>query len=380
MATSDLQKPFRSLAALAKTGSTSRLLNLAGGGAKGHARRGEAPLLRSPGLSRALILKHRLGREDGDVGEVLRWRGAATKVILPFDPTDLALGGSTLFVGQPAWTDMLTQAAGAAEPRDLSHDQQVLEALDELPSLDPFLVREHLRLRGLPVDDGRLDLPRGERERMERFVASQLLPLAALVNTEPTRTEADAAALAHVLLSTEAEERLGRLTASLGLEVAAHAGGVYAWKGFLYYRWLLTKLTGPLQAVLVDINRLRITGRVSSDVALRIAAARGRVHDGILDNSVEAHKLIGGYDAAFASLTLEGDFRGFREFLQASPVQFLDLGERMGVLSHIASYWRFRFPAGAHPEVGAEDALDLLEEFEENLAQTPQHAPAGGRR
>ena len=379
MTKSDLQKPFRSLAALAKTGSTSRLLNLAAIGRGDGRRPGDASLLRSPGLSRALILKHRLRREDGEVGEAMRWRGTATKVIFPFDASDLALGGSTLFVGQPGWTEMLVQAAGAAEPRDLAHDQQVLERLDELPSLDPFLVREHLRLKGLPVDDGCLDLPVGERERMERFAAGELIPLAGLINSEPARIEADAAALAQMLLSTKAEERFGPLGTTLRLDLAAYAGGVYAWKGFLYYKWVLAKLTSPLQSVLTDIGRLRIVGRVSPDTALRIGAIRGRVHDGVLDQCVEAHKLIGRYDAAFMGLTLDGDFRGFREFLQASPVQFLEVGERIGVLSHIASFWRFRFPANAQPEADVEEALDLLQEFEANLAQAPQHAPAVGR-
>jgi hypothetical protein len=322
LTTSDLQKPFRSLALLARTGSTSRLLNLAAkgtGASVGHA----GSLLRSPRLGRALILKHRLRREDGEVADALRRRGTATKVIFPFDPSDLALGGSTLFVGQPGWTDLLAQAAGAAEARDLAHDQQVLERLDELPSLDPFLVREHLRLKGVPVDDGCLDLPEGERERMERFVAGELIPLARLVNTDAARTEADAAALAQMLLSTRAEERLGPLGETLRLEMGAYAGGVYAWKGFLYYKWVLTRLTAPLQTVLTDIGRLRISGRMSPDVALRVGTLRGRVHDSVLDQCVEAHKLLGRYDAAFVSLTLERDFRGFRDFLHASPVQFL---------------------------------------------------------
>jgi hypothetical protein len=373
-----LQKSFRSLAELARTGSTSRLLNLAALGRAGETsvRSAHPPLMRSPGLSRALILKHRLRREDGDVADALRWRGTATKVVFPFDPSDLGLGGASLFVGQPGWSDMLAQAASAADPRDLAHDQLVLEALDELPSLDPFLVREHLRLKNLPVADGCLDLPACERERMEQFVARELVPLTGLINTEAARTEADAGSLARMLLSDRADERLGPLRETLRLAETAYAGGVYAWKGFLYYKWLLTTLTHPLQSVLTDISRLRITGRLAPDMAVRFGAVRGRVHDGVLDHCVAAHKLLGLYDAAFLSLTLEGDFRGFREFLQASPVQFLELGERIGVLSHIASFWRFRFPADIPPEAAAEDACDLLHEFDANLVQAPQYAAA----
>jgi hypothetical protein len=364
------QKPFRCLATLAKTGSTSRLLNLAA-----IERAGGDSLLRTPALRRVLILKHRLSREDGEVAEALRWRGTATKVILPFDPSDLSLGGSALFVGQPGWIEMLVELAGAtADASDLAHDQSVLETLDELPALDPFVVREHLRLKGLPVGQDCLALRASERERMQRFVAGELMALTALVNTDVARTQADAAVLARLLLSASAELRLGALGKSLGLEGLAYAGGLYAWKGFLYYKWVLADLTAPLQVVLADLSRLRVIGRVSPDTAVLIGGARARVHESVLDHCLEAHKLLGRYDAAFVGLTMDGDYRGFREFLQASPTQFLELGERLGVLSHIASFWRFRFPADAPPEAQAEEALELLQEFEANLTLTSRRA------
>ena len=75
------------------------------------------------------------------------------------------------------------------------------------------------------------------------------------------------------------------------------------------------------------------------------------------------------YDQAFAKLTQNGDAVAFRDFLLASPALFLELGERVGMISHIASFWRYRFPKGAPLVAGAEDTLDLLQDFETGLAQ-----------
>ena len=75
------------------------------------------------------------------------------------------------------------------------------------------------------------------------------------------------------------------------------------------------------------------------------------------------------YDVAFARLTQSGDAVAFRDFLLASPALFLEFGERVGMISHIASFWRYRFPKGAPLKAGAEDILDLLQDFETGLAQ-----------
>ena len=36
----------------------------------------------------------------------------------------------------------------------------------------------------------------------------------------------------------------------------------------------------------------------------------------------------------------------FRDFLLSAPHMFLELGEKLGAISHIVSFWRYRFPTG----------------------------------
>ena len=94
-----LGQPFRSLAALEKSGSTTRVLNLASlatqyAKSPEHAAR---PFFRSSALNRALVLKHRLRGDDPALGD--GQRGTVTKVIIPFDPADLGAGGHSFLVG-----------------------------------------------------------------------------------------------------------------------------------------------------------------------------------------------------------------------------------------------------------------------------------------
>ena len=70
----------------------------------------------------------------------------ATKIIIPFDRKDLGLGGQSVFVGQRGWADLIIEACNASS--DMSRDLNTLRLIDSLPSLDPFLLREHLRRHG----------------------------------------------------------------------------------------------------------------------------------------------------------------------------------------------------------------------------------------
>ena len=77
------------------------------------------------------------------------------------------------------------------------------------------------------------------------------------------------------------------------------------------------------------------------------------------------------YDDAFRDLTVNSNPIAFRDFLLKAPEMFLTLGEKIGVISHIASFWRYRFPAGKPPVADLMEAVDILQEFEAGLGCEP---------
>ncbi|MDB5447694.1 MAG: hypothetical protein JWQ97_3011, partial [Phenylobacterium sp.] len=202
-------RAFRSLKGLERTGATSRVLNFAAISAKAAERAGQAaaaplaPFFSSRVLGGAVIIKHRLRPEEH--GVFARPRYSATKVVVPFERTDLSLGGRYLFVGQPGWHKMLGALHG--DPVGNPHDVAVLEALDELPSLDPFLVREQLKRRNFEVAAAHFALSEADLQRMHGFVHAQLEELVRLAcGGERVRHETEK--LVHAILSGEDDVRL----------------------------------------------------------------------------------------------------------------------------------------------------------------------------
>ena len=360
-----MAETYRSMRALERTASTSRVLNLAALAVK-HANNPEhqaKPLFLASTLNAAVILKHRL--RANEIGTVCTPHRTATKLIVPFERSDLGLGGRSLFVGDRGWMESLQELAGAS--CELGRDADVLEALDELPSLDPFLLREHMRRRGFDVAETHFEISQGDLEMMQQFVGAEIGKLIDLAYKGRAPNEANTSRLVEALLSSRNDERLEPLRVTLRLEGESYREGIFAWKGFLYYKWVLNNLWPKLREVLVELMKVKVVGPRDYEHESLVRSMKVRLHDSIERQvkSVAAYLRI--YDGVFEDLTRDGNATAFRDFLLKSPQMLVALGEGAGVVGHIASFWRFRFPGNKPLEATVGELLDILQDFEVGL-------------
>lgn len=356
----------RSLTALQRTASTSRVLNLLAIANK-HSRKPEwsdFPLFRNRVLNASMILKHRLRLDESYLFD--DYRTSATKIIIPFERSDLALGGRSFFVGQRGWMDLLREAC--ADGKTLDYDVNTLRQMDRLPSLDPFLLREHLRRHGLTVAPCYFAISPADLEAMQTYVGMQIGELIRLAYANAGHGAATAR-LVEALLSTEVDERLEPLRATLMLEGESFREGVFSWKGFLYYKWMLTVLQPQLTAVAKEIGELVISGPRDLETGAYLDAARERIRRAITSQRAEVNRTLAIYDKAFDALTQRGEPGSFRTFLLDAPRMFLSMGEKVGQISHIASFWRYRFPAGRSPTATVDEVVDIFQDFEAGLGE-----------
>jgi hypothetical protein len=175
--------------------------------------------------------------------------------------------------------------------------------------------------------------------------------------------------MAEILLSNDIDPRLEPLRLTLRLEGESYRAGIFAWKGFLYYKWASETLLVQLRPVMAEMGRLEIHDRSNALVNEYVEAARNRLQKSIQASLLDVARGLATYDAAFLGLTRDGDAIGFREFLLSSPPLFLRLGDLIGALAHIATYWRYRFPLPAVPRADTEDVVDILQDFEASLTR-----------
>ena len=80
------------------------------------------------------------------------------------------------------------------------------------------------------------------------------------------------------------------------------------------------------------------------------------------------------YDDAFQGLIEEGRPTAFRDFLRDAPHLFARLGERLGAVQHIVSFWNYRMSPD-RPRPSPEELIDLLADFETSLMSRDDDGP-----
>lgn len=360
-------RTFRSLMAL-KGASTSRVLNLLAisnsiqktdNGAKN-------PLFTSPTLDRAIILKHRLRADDA--GRFDGSRAVATKLIIPIDQSDLRWGGKSLLIGERGYEELLTEAGKYFGRYDFARDHAVLKLIDDIPSLDPFLLREKLRTNGFCPDGRYFQISARDQSRMSEYTSTEINRLTKMAGGTGYGATSR---MVTSLLSDEADEKLEPLRLALGLNEKEFAEGVFSWRGFIYYKWCLNDFWPGLIDSLRAIKTVQPIGDMSYDARTSLDRIRQQILRGAKEQSARVKEMLALYDNSYDTL-IQGQGSGaFRNFLLGAPNLFLEVGEKMGALSHIASFWQFRFPKKSFPRVDADELLAILEDFEKSVGSAP---------
>ncbi len=358
----------RDLSLIRASGSTARVLNLAltferFGETEDYSKR---PMFKNPRLNRALIVKHVVRAHERDL--FARPVTSATKVILPYAAAQLELGGISFMVGETRFEKLMRDAVGQYESEgDFEADAELLRVLASLPSFDPFLMRERMRTMGVEPARCYFDIAEADLARMRAFVGKEIAQLVSLAFATGGRDAGDLSKrLAEKLMTDETAKSLDPLRATLRLSGEEYTEGVFGWKGFLYYKWLMDEIRPQLGDFKPRFAGLRIVGadneerrslaETRRDILDKMAKAVDRVDETLLE-----------YGAAFAALA-DGQPAAFRSFLLKAPSLFIPMGEAVGVVRHIHSFWRFRFPDAAAPMMEADEAIEVLHDFETTIA------------
>jgi hypothetical protein len=210
---------------------------------------------------------------------------------------------------------------------------------------------------------------------MQRFVSGEISKLVDLAygGGKGGSPNANISKLVSLLLSGQDDTRLEPLRLTLGLEGENFREGIFSWKGFLYYKWVLNSLWPELREVLAELSEIKVVGPRDFEMMNQVKEVGGRVNQAILGQVRKVRTTLQVYDDAFAELTQAGNPMAFRNFLLKSPEMFITLGERTGMVSHIASFWRYRFPKGRPLKVELDELFDILQDFHQGLGEDDDH-------
>lgn len=368
-------REYRNLANLGQTAASTRVLNLSRVYRLHHKDEdyGENPFFQSSLLNRCIILKHTLRLNERHFYHGTR--RTVTKIILPYDHFDLRLGASSIFINQIGFEQLAKEYLSIGD-YDKNPDIKILRRLDQLPSLDPFLIRETLARHGHRPAGIYLRLSPADLSRMMQFTSGEI---ERLVNTALGDHYAGASMkLGNKILSDQLDRELWPLKDTFRMSDSEFAEGIFAWRGFLYYKWRYLDLQDKLREVLSGIGSYQPFGVSDDRVKDYITHARIRLARGMARALNHAYDVLNVYDTAYSDLVSHNKPGPFKRFLLNGSGLFTELGEIIGTLDHISSFWSFRMSRALYtgkPMKPVEYA-DVLMDFESGLNYLFEDGPS----
>ena len=357
-------REFRSLANISESASTSRILNLAQVAATSSSDPDYAsrPFFQNVKLNKAILIKHTLRPNELELFP--KHRRSATKIILPFESQDLRLGGESLFINQIGFERQMRAFINIMEASG-QKDLEVLRVIDSLPSLDPFLLRESLGRQGIHPAPCYLKISNSDIEAMISFANAEIERLISIAFGGGSG--AAAMRFTGKILADRLDSELEPLKDTLRLSSDQFRDGIFSWRGFLYFKWRRLELRDQLRNVVDSLMKYRPVGVM--DQALRdiIEETRPRLINRVLTAMDQVGHSLLHYDNAYSSLIDGRDPAPFRNFLLDGPRLFYELGEHVGVLTHITSFWEYRI-GGSNLRLSPLDYADMLQDFDQSLA------------
>jgi hypothetical protein len=363
MARPQVENNVRSLVRLHRSGSTARALNLLK--VAEAAQNDNDPLTRPffshPIMNRSFVVKHRLRSNEVDI--FTDGRTTATKLLIPIDFSNLDAGGRYVYIDQPNYLESLSEAIGVDISRQPA-DIRMMKALDKLPSFDPFLLREWLARFDLKPDSRYFELSFQDAAKMENFVFHEISQLVSMSLSGQSHNEA-INRLVKKMLSSHYDNELEPLRQTLRLSETEFREGMFAWKGFLYYKWSAKDIEAAIPGLVREMKDRQPRRGVDHETLAQLEASRRQIGRTMVVMFNQLADRIKDYDTAYHGLVREQNPMAFKTFLKAAPSQFVLLGDSLGQLQHVIHFWRYRTRGKA--DLPFEEYSDMLRDFEDSL-------------
>lgn len=291
----------------------------------------------------------------------------ATDLYCPYDPEWLLDGGNSFDLTARGRVQALMDLVGfdvRGEGEAAKADAKLLELIQGLPSLDPFLLKDLLEAEGYEVDEEYFDISDEEFQEIKRFILEKFRPITERV-VDPSRKDAAQISEQFIMKLWEAKDMkyLAPITTVFRLDETRAGEIYYSWKGVTYYEFIYKRsqktmlvFAAWLQTEAQPEQFMRADMREEIDGLTKKVANTFARH---LKNCSEILKL---YNSSYENLFVHGgEPRPFIDFLKQSNTLFWDISASISALNYGVSVWQDRQKRAGGKRPSPDELKTLLE-------------------
>jgi hypothetical protein len=325
-------------------------------------------LFQTAAMHNLVLIKEALRYDDPrhPKGQVI-----GSKIYVPYNRDDIYEGGRSIFFHSPSLLQVFHEQFGVEESDatsvGLEHDMRIFRILDDLPSLDGFLMRDALELDGIQANEAYFDVSAEERVAIQEFIRGKMEPLvrAAYGGKKPPSSK--------VTQLIDAMWEAKDLTALEPLIVAfrfpkEEALSIFgAWKGINFYSFEYHRGRKKRETFAHWLKEDAMPKNlVSREVLQVLEPMRRATIERLRGHWVEIDEILKQYDKLYTEFVASANPGGFIGFLRGAKKIYWQLGDSLSKIDHAINCWDIwtkAAPGRRLPFEQLEAMLDLLKKI-----------------
>jgi hypothetical protein len=295
-------------------------------------------------LNRAIFLKHNVRAGERHLFET--HGHVETKILIPFDGSRFDLGARSFFIDESGFGEILRNFLKIdpdAEDENTRRDLKVLETLKNIPSFDPFVLRESLRCADIKIDPRYFSASYNEMKAATEAVYADIKPLIeSALGKEATGQ--DLVRFVEQAWNVDDATSTNLFFETLRIPRSEWPDIVFAWKALLYYRLKTRKDDHRLYDLVIAMKQVRLSNNINMCSPKELNRVRHHLAQHLFQLKERALTRAESLSQALVNgFSVDFEVAKFREILRELSVSIVALGTDVTVYEQVVSYYMHLF-------------------------------------
>jgi hypothetical protein len=259
-----------------------------------------------------------------------------TKLYIPYDMADPYAGGQSVNYGEQEFNSVLEYLTGnKANEAALGTDLRIIDSLNTLPSLDPFLLRDKFSSMKINASQDYINLSEAEWQNIRSHI-SEKFSLMCTMALGPSATPQKVEALIDKIWEAQDLAALQPLLAAFQLPPNNASEIFYSWKGVAFFNYEYLKNSQKIRQFTLWLATKAITmdpmdrqTRQALDASRERIKSKLRSRLGVITGQLNRFNT--SFDLLFKEKKSAGEFVGF---IKDSKKHFWTLGNAVNGIFH----------------------------------------------
>jgi hypothetical protein len=295
----------------------------------------------TPALHHLVVMKEALRYDEPRHPKGL---AVATKLYVPYNAADIYEGGRSIFLHSPNLLQVLHEQFGVehspAGSEALDHDLGIFQVLDELPSLDGFLMHDALALDDIEVNDTYFDVSPEERVAIHEFIRGKMEPLVRAAYGGKTPLAQKVAQLIDAIWEAKDYAALEPLVLAFRFPADEALAIFNAWKGINFYAFEYHQGRKRREALAQWLRDDALPKNLVPRQVMQIAEPiRRETVERLRTHWVEVDTTLKQYEKLYGEFVESANPGPFIGFLRGAKSIYWQLGDSLSKIDHAINCW-----------------------------------------